>query len=329
MLHIISTHANCFDGAAAAVILHQYCKAQRQDSVLLPHTWGHSFLRDFGQHVHRAHRVVVLMFDVCPDQELVDFICRTPAVSLICGDHHVGMKPFMDKVAAMGHARLRVRFDDSLSGAQLAWLWARDALGGAVDRLNIVLDGADGASSRLLDVVGASDMYLHKGRPDMEAVNASMRLLHRPDAASLTALLTLPGSYEELLRDGRLCSRIEGLLCSDLLKRGRAYRLQPSVLVTLRAAGVRIADAATVFYVQAIPQLASEMGFLHVVADMVWLWSKTESARAKRYGVSIRRGRASDIRCDIVAATLGGGNGHAEAARMAFDAEPLYMFVPC
>jgi hypothetical protein len=247
------------------------------------------------------------MFDVCPDQELVDFICRTPTVSLICGDHHVGMKPFMDKVAAMRHPRLQVRFDDTVSGAQLAWLWVHSALGGAMSRLKIVLDSDDGKSSKLLDVVGASDMYLHKGHADMEAVNASMRLLHRPDAATMSALLTSPGAYDELLRDGRLCARVESLLCADLLKRGRQYRLKPSILLTLRAAGVAIDDTATIFYVQSIPQLASEMGFLHVVADMVWLWSKTESAPTKRYGISVRRGKPSDIRCDIVAATLGGG----------------------
>ena len=324
-LHIISTHAKCFDGAAAAVILERHCVSARMDFVTVPHVWGKSYLREFGAYLHQRTRVIILMFDVAPDEELVDAIFHMPQVILVCGDHHIGQKQYLDRLSGLGHARIQVTFDNTVSGAQLAWDWVAKARNGSMDDIGILMDGPDSLSSRLLHVVCMADLWKHKGNPELEAVDASLRMLHNPDVPTMTRLLTSDGAYGTLLHEGPICLRIKESMSRDLLQRGKTYRLQPQAVAMIRKVGAVMADDCTVFYVQGTPHLSSEMAFMHNAADLVWIWSKIESAPFKRYTVAVRRGRDSDIRCDMVALALGGGNGHAEAAGMAFDSEPLHF----
>ena len=322
--HVISTHAKCFDGAAAASVLERYCAHRRLEYTTVPHVWGKSYIREFGLYFQQKSRVVILMFDVSPDEELVDAVYRSPHVRLVCGDHHVGTKPYMDSLVAMKHDRIQVRFDNRISGAQLAWEWVSLQLSGeGLEDLGIVLDGPRGNASRLLHAICEADLWRHKGDVVLDHVDASLRMLHTPDAPTVDRLLSSPGSFDALLRDGPVCARIRDVISRDLLQRGRTFKLHPTAVAMIRANGSHVPDVCTVFYAQGIPHLSSEMAFLHTTADMVWIWSKNESSPAKRYTVAVRRGKVSELKCHIVARTLGGGNGHAEAAGMAFDTEPL------
>lgn len=324
-LYVISTHAKCYDGAAAAVILERYCLSLKLDYVMVPHVWGKSYMREFGLYLTQRPRVVILMFDVAPDEELIETLYRLHGVTLVCGDHHIGQKQYLDSLKALNHTRIQIHFDNNSSGAHLAWMWVKGAMSTPMSDLGIVMDGEGGEYSRVLHAVCMADLWRHKGDPDLEAVDASLRMLHFPDAVTMTRLLTCPGTYDTLLREGPICMRIKETMSRDLLQRGRMYRLAPQVVAMARKVGAVVPDECTVFYVQGIPHLSSEMAFMHTTADLVWIWSKIESSPYKQYTVAVRRGRASDIRCDMIALALGGGNGHAEAAGMAFDSEPFHF----
>ena len=199
--------------------------------------------------------------------------------------------------------------------------------------LSLIVDGTKDAPSsrtlsRMIDAIRAFDLFVHKGDPELEAVEACLRLKHQPDSATMKALLTTPGKYDEVVREGALCARIMDNMAKDLLQRGRMYRLSRHAVTAVRMQGAMIPETCSVFYVQGTLHLSSEMGYLHSTADLVFIWSKNESA-PKKYAVSVRRGRPSDIRCDIVvkALTKGRCTGHAAAAGMAFDSEPIFLLV--
>lgn len=328
--YIISTHAKCFDGAAAAALLELYCATNGLRHFNIPHVFGKSFLREFGWYLQQKRPVTILMFDVAPDEELVLTLMASEHVHLVCGDHHVGTKAMMDRLAALKSPRLSVRFDNAISGAQLAWEWIYHTLHGNMGTLGVVLDAACGGHSKLLLAISAFDLFLHKGNPEMEAIEASLRLLFVPDADTIKGLLTTPGKYDALVRDGSLCVRIRDNISRDLLQRGRVYTLNRRAVGIVRSHGTSIPEDCSVFYVQGIPHVSGEMAYIHAsaetCADLIWIWSKIESAPTKRFTVSVRRGRPSDLRCDVVALALGHGNGHAGAAGMAFDVEPTFHF---
>jgi hypothetical protein len=323
--YIISTHAKCFDGAAAAAILQLYCETHRYKHSTVPHAWGRSFLKEYGPYLQTTQPVVILMFDVAPDQGLIEYIMANPHVTLICGDHHLGMQPFMQKLIQLRHPQITIRFDNTISGAQLALEWVASIC--AVESLGMVLDTPGCPASKLLNVICKADLWQHKSVPEWDAVDAALRMMHTPDAVTIKRLLCDPGGYAMLLQAGPVCVHIRDTLSKDLLQRGKTYRLTARALGLLRAAGCMLADDCTVFYVQGIPHLTPEMAHLHTISDMIWIWSKIECTPFKKYTVSVRRGRESQLRCDVVANVLGGGNGHAEAAGMAFEAEPLSWFL--
>jgi len=330
-LYIISTHAKCFDGAAAAAILELYCTHKGYKHVNVPHILGKSFLREFGSYLQTGP-VTLLMFDVSPDEELADVILSKPQLHFVCGDHHVGNKPTLGRLMHARRSNISIMYDDNKCGAQLAWEWVQQSVKDMA-KLSLVVDGvAEAASSRtlsrLLDAICAFDLFVHKGNPELEAVEACLRLQHQPDTATLKAMLTTPGKYDEIVMEGALCARIMDNMAKDLLQRGRLYRLSRHAVTAVRMHGALIPEACSVFYVQGTLHLSSEMGYLHSSADLVFIWSKNELA-PKKYAVSVRRGRPSDIRCDIVvkALTQGRCTGHAAAAGMAFDTEPTFLLV--
>jgi hypothetical protein len=324
--YIISTHGKCFDGATAGAILELHCTALGRKFITIPHMWGKSYLREFGAYLHQPGRLVtILMFDVSPDTELVEVVLATPSVSLVCGDHHIGMRPYMDYLAGLHHPRLAIRFDNSVSGAQLAWDWAASTLN-PVDKLGVVLDAADGVTSRLVNVVCKADLWQHKTYAEWDAVDAALRMLHTPDTPTMRRLLCDAEAYNTLAIEGPVCVRARDVMCRDLLNRGRTYKLTPRAVAMVHAMGAALPEGCTVFYAQGTPHLSSEMAYMHPIADLVWIWTKIEASPKKQYTVAVRRGRPSDIQCYVVAAALGGGNGHAEAAGMAFDTEPTGWF---
>jgi hypothetical protein len=295
--------------------------------VNIPHTMGKSFLREFGAHVmlSSSRKVIILMFDVSPDEELVHLILSSPLVTFICGDHHIGMKPILDSLIDRGLDRIQIRYDDTVSGSKLAWDWIATVSKVSMSSLGIILDSADGRSSKLLHAICAFDLFQHKGDEELEAVEAGLRMLYSPDTTTLSWLLKTPGKYEDLVKDGIICAKVKLCISKDLLARGKVYQLNSRCIANLRKT-VPVPDDCSVFYVHGIPHLANEMAYMHTHADMVWIWSKIESSPSKKYTVSVRRGKASDLRCDLIAAALGNGNGHAAAAGMAFDSEPLFLF---
>jgi oligoribonuclease NrnB/cAMP/cGMP phosphodiesterase (DHH superfamily) len=323
VLYVISTHAKCFDGAAAAALLEMYCVSRGLKYVTIPHVLGKSYLREIGRYLQTRRSIVILMFDVSPDDELIEVILTYPHIRIVCGDHHIGTKSKLDRLASAGDHRVSVRFDNTISGAQLAWEWIHMTIEGRMDTLGVVLDDDDGTTSRLLKAICAADMFQHKGDKNLEAIDSVLHMMYTPDVPTLKYLLTKTDAYDELVRDGAICSRIKDNISRDLLQRGQMYRMNKRAIMMIRMAGGFVPEDCTVFYVQGIPHPSSEMGYLHTTADFIWIWSKIESSPSKKFTVSVRRGKESDLRCDLVASALGEGNGHAAAAGMAFDYEPL------
>ena len=320
--YIISTHAKCWDGAAASALLEMYCALQGLRSVSVPHIQGKSYLREFGSYLQQRRPVTLLMFDVAPDEELVAIILASPFVTLVCGDHHVGTKHLMAQLEAAASERIMVRYDESVSGAHLAWDWISLTLHGDMSCLGVYLDTECKQYSRLLRAICQADLFLHKGHAEHEAVDSCLRMLHTPDTAVVKAMLSTPGKYAELVRDGALCAQMRTHMARDLLARGRTYRMARRTIDLLRACGAAVPDDCMVHYAHGTPHLKDEMGYLHSIAHMVWIISVNVNS-PKKWTVAIRRGRESDLRCDLVAAALGGGTGHAAAAGTALDFDPI------
>ena len=342
MLHVIVTHANCFDGGACTVVLEQFCKYLSLAYKVVPHSLWRAFKDELAAVLVPDVPVRLLLFDVAPDDALVDTVLRLPNLSMVVGDHHEGNRRSITRLverasaADSARARLQVMYDTNVAGVQLAWRWIIQQLncGGAdVCRLlGIPADTEDGMCNRMLNVIAAADINAHKGIPEMDHADAAIRMLYGPDVHSLRFLICTRGAYDSLIMPstvspGALCARIRGLQSRDMLARGRTYFLVPTVLELLNKAGAGLESPCSVFYVQGTPHLTVEMAERHVTSDMVWIWSKNERADNK-YVVSIRLGKPSAIRCDIVASTLtGNGNGHVYASGMAFDHEPIDIFV--
>jgi hypothetical protein len=322
-MYIISTHAKCWDGAAASALLDMYCSLHGLRYVNVPHIQGKSYLREFGTYLQQRRPVTILMFDVTPDEELAAVILSNPYVHLVCGDHHVGTKAMMDRLEAAACERIMVRYDESVSGAHLAWDWISMTMGGDMSTLGVYLDTECKQYSRLLRTICAADLFQHKGHPEAEAIDSCLRLLHTPDTATLKGMLSTPGKYEELARDGVLCAQMRANMARDLLARGRTYALTRRAIELIRAVGAVIPNDCMAHYAHGTPHVKDEMGYLHTFAHLVFIVSINVNS-PKKWTVAIRRGRASDIRCDLVAQALGGViGGHAEAAGMAFDFDPI------
>ena len=134
-MHLIVTHRNCFDGAAAAALLQLYCEANRLRYHTSPHGLQSSYIAEFGDVLEHGIAtntpVHILMFDVAPDKELVtDILALYPHVMLTCGDHHTSSQAYMAELAAMKHPRIRVTFDATCAGAELALRWIHEQVGG-------------------------------------------------------------------------------------------------------------------------------------------------------------------------------------------------------
>ena len=345
ILYLIVTHANCYDGAACAAVLELYCKAMGFPFKTVPHNLWRPYSAEIAEYLVPgvpARSVRLLLFDVAPDTELVDAVLQQPHLSLVVGDHHEGNRAGVTQMIERanltddGPDRLTVMFDTTVAGVQLAWRWvcaqfgfAAGAGSGDVGRLlGVPQDTEDGMGNRVLNVIAAADLNAHTGMPDSVCVDAAIRMLHTPDVHSIKHLVCSRGMFDSLLQPGALCVRIRGQQARDLLARGRTYFLIPTIVEMLNEAGAELPETCAVFYVQGTPHLTAEMAERCTKADMVWVWSKNERADKKKYVVSVRRGKPSRIRCDIIASTLSsGGNGHAAASGMAFEREPIDIFV--
>lgn len=323
-IYIICTHAKCWDGAAAAALLEMFCTVHGLRHVTVPHIQGKSYLREFGAYLQQRRQVTLLMFDVAPDEELVALVMSSTFINLVCGDHHIGTKYIMEQLEAVKSDRIMVRYDDTVSGAHLAWDWILLAMNGDVSTLGLYLDTECKQSSRLLRAICAADLFLHKGHAEYEAVDACLSMLHTPDAGTVRAMLSAPGKYEELVRDGALCLCIRANIAKDLLARGRTYRMTRRAMDAARAAGANLPEDCMVHYAHGIPHVKAEMGYLHDYAHLVFIVSVNVNS-PKKWTLAIRRGRASDIRCDLVAEAFGGGKGHAAAAGTALDYDPIQL----
>ena len=337
-LHLIVTHANCFDGAACTVVLQLFCEYLRLPFKVVPHSLWRSYAEELGPYVNTPERPVrLLLFDVAPDEELIETVLRSTHLSMVVGDHHEGnrrsISRLVERAGALDAAcaRLMVMFDTSVAGVQLAFRWVCAQLGltplDACRQLAIPADTDEGTCNRMLNVIAAADLNAHKAVPEFVYVDAAIRMMYGPDVTSIRHLICTRGTFESLLQPGALCLRIRGLQARDMLARGRTYFLVPTVVEMLNEAGAELPTPCSVFYAQGTPHLTVEMAERHSTSDMVWVWSKNERAHKKKYVVSVRRGKPSSIRCDIVASKLcGGGNGHTGASGMAFDREPIDIF---
>lgn len=330
-LYLVSTHKKCWDGAAAAAILVAFCATHGVECVDVPHAHGRSFLTELERAFDGRNRpTTILMFDVCPDEDLVAAVLATPSVVLVVQDHHDGVEHILTTLASRCHPRISATYDGTVSAAWLAWRWATSRLP-SPDCLGFHLDVSAprcGRFSRLLNAICMADLFLHRGQAELTAVDAALRLLHTPDTATVTALLRDPGAYDRLVASGHVCVRVQARIARDLILRGKTYVLNDTAMLAIAAAmgtdGPR--EPFTVFYVQGTYHFIGEMVATGIDADMVWVWSKVEVAGSKQYTVAVRRGRPSSLPCNVVAQVLGGGNGHRQAAGMAFDTEPLHFF---
>ena len=338
VLHLIVTHANCFDGAACTVVLELFCKFAGLQYKIIPHVLWRPYADELDTYLNTDRPVRLLLFDVAPDEELIDTVLRLPHVSMVVGDHHEGNRRSIARLierasaSESARARLQIMFDTNVAGVQLAWRWITSQMDGlppaeVCQILNIPSDATDGMANRMLNVIAAADINVHKSIIEYVHVDAAIRMLYGPDVHSIRYLICTIGTFESLLHPGAICARIRGLQSRDMLARGRTYFLIPTVVELLNKAGAQLPSPCSVFYVQGTPHLTVEMAERQTTSDMVWVWSKNERAETKKYVVSVRRGKPSGIRCDIIASSLcGGGNGHASASGMAFDREPIDIF---
>ena len=330
--YLISTHAQCYDGHAAAVLLELYCHRIRAQYQLRFHNHYRSFMEELGEPLARAagRPVHLLLFDVAPDEGLLAYVRATPTVCLTAGDHHEANRRVMEDLAKEAHPRIQALFSTELAGVQLAWNWVATRLGrlGAA-RLGYCLDTEVGMGSRVLNVIARADLMAHKGDPEADAVDAAMRMREGPHYDRVKALVCEPGWYNSLLWDGPLCVRIRDAQTAALIQRGSLLELGPALAAEL-AADAGVPSPCRVFYVQGVPFLTAEMGVAAPPeADMVWVWSKNEAAGDNKYAVAIRRGaNCAGLRCDLVARALApNGGGHAAAAGVGLPHEPVKFLV--
>jgi len=338
--YIISTHAKCFDGAAAGALLALYLEFMRVEFQVVPHVWSRSFLREAGignALQCRAKPVAILMFDVSPDQELVDAVLARPDAVLVVGDHHIGTKPFLDSLR--GRPQISVMYDTEVSGADLARMWIQSQLAHvmtcteALTAIRVALDSPCGTKSQLLETIGASDLGRHRHQRQMLEVDAALRLCcPSPTTETIKELLKDADAFAKLCTLGPAMYEVRTNLCRTALSRGRRYLLTPTAMDKIRVHLPDIAAPLTVLCVNGDTGLASDMAFHRGPGceDMLWVWTKVELLHKLQYTVSVRRMRedAAGIRCDVVAAALcPSGSGHASAAGMAFDAEPTALWL--
>ena len=343
-LHLVVTHANCYDGAACSVVLQLFCEYLGLPYKTVPHVlWGRTYAEELGKYISQPERPVrLLLFDVSPDDELVNTVLQQPHLSMVVGDHHEGNRGAITRmlqraaVTEGASSRLMVIFDTAVAGVQLAWRWAAAQLSLTADipgslemckMLGVPADATEGMCNRVLNVIALADLNVHWALREHVHADAAIRMLWGHGVEKIRSLICARGAYASLQQPGELCARIRGMQARDLLARGRTYFLIPTVVEMLNKAGAGLTVPCTVFYVQGTPHLTAEMAEQHISADMVWIWSKNERAHKKKYVVSVRRGKPSSIRCDVVTSTLcGGGNGHDGASGMAFEREPIDIF---